>query len=789
MKRLAPAVLLLVLTAGVARAATFIVADDRTLVLASHAVVLATAGESHTRWAPGGWIETVTPMHVDEAIKGEPGATIDVVELGGVVGDVGYLVAGSPRYVNGEQFLLFLEKNDRGDFVAKNMVVGKFSFARDARGRRLLVRDAGEVVGWDVDGEPHREQMRSAGAFLTFVCETARGGEPKPDYFVRDPLPIVTNSVTANVTASPVSIASYLLQSDGSQGLLGIRWNVFPSSVVFLSHGSQPGATNGGLTAVQRAFSSWTNDGGSNIVYVYGGTTNIARTGFNSGNSDGVNTIQFDDPAGEIPGSFTGQGGATLAIGGAWFSASSAASTHQFGGERFYTIAEADLVIQNGITGPGLTGNGLDHVVTHELGHTLGLRHSDEPPTGGTSSSTAIMNSTVAFNSDVYGAALQPWDQEAIAAVYGSGPACSAPQITRQPISTSLGTTPVTLSVVATGTAPLLYQWYLGPKGNIGSPIAGATGASLTVTPAVTSSYWVRVSNSCTPAADSDAAIVTVNNCPAVTISNLSPNANIIEGATTTLFVGASGGTLSYQWYQGASGSTASPIAGARSAVLDVRPASTSTYWVQVSNDCGASASSDTITIGVTPCTAPRIVVQPTGGDVVSGGVATLFVGNTGTAPLHYTWYQGESGDTSKPVTNGTGSTVTIGGVTTLTSYWVRIANDCGTVDSAPARIRVVANCTAPVITQQPASTTVTTGASTVLMVGATGASLTYQWYAGQVFDFTSPIGGSAASVATPPVTSPSSFWVRIVSPCGTVNSVAAVVTPGVPPKRRTASH
>jgi hypothetical protein len=43
--------------------------------------------------------------------------------------------------------------------------------------------------------------------------------------------------------------------------------------------------------------------------------------------------------------------------------------------------------------------------------------------------------------------------------------------------------------------------------------------------------------------------------------------------------------------------------------------------------------------------------------------------------------------------------------------------------------------------------------------------------------------------VATPAITSPSSFWVRIVSPCGTVNSIAAVVTPGVPPKRRSASH
>ncbi|HKO02517.1 MAG TPA: M57 family metalloprotease, partial [Thermoanaerobaculia bacterium] len=672
------------------------------------------------------------------------------------------------RYAAGERVLLFLEKNDRGDFVAKNMTVGKFAFRRDARGRRLLVRDAGEVVGWDLDGAPHRERTRDADGFLTFIRATARGEEASGDYFVRDPLPLVTNAVSA----AAVPIASYLLQSDGSQGTLGIRWNIFPSPVVFLTHGSQPGATNGGLTSVQRAFAAWTNDAGSNIVYVAGGTTTIGQTGFNSGNSDGVNTIQFNDPANEIPGAFTGRSGDTLAIGGAWFGVSSISSTHVFGGERFYTIQEADLVIQNGITGAGLTGNGLDHVVTHELGHTLGLRHSDEPPAGGTSTSFAIMNSSVAFNSDTIGSTLQAWDQEAIAAVYGSGAqACQAPQITQQPASVSLGTSSVTLSVVATGSSPVQYQWYTGPKGNTASPISGANAAQLTVRPAATTSYWVRVSNGCSPAADSDAAIVTVNNCPIVTISNLSPDAHIIEGLSTTLFVGASGGTLSYQWYLGATGSTTSPIANARSATLDVKPATTSTYWVNVTNDCGASAASATITVTVTPCTPPRINVQPTGGAVVAGRVGNLFVSNTGTAPLLYTWYQGESGDTSHPFGGGGGPSLSVGGVTTATSYWVRISNDCGSVDSAAARFTVAAACTQPVITQQPASTSVTPGASAVLSVTATGASLTYQWYAGQVFDFTSPIGGSASSVLTPPITTTSSFWVRITSPCGLVNS------------------
>src|SRR5436309_7470157 len=93
------------LIASTARAATFIVPSDRALVTASKAIVVATAGTSHGRWAPGGWIETVTELRVEEAIKGSiaAGETIHVTELGGIVEDVGYVVAGSPRYGEGQR--------------------------------------------------------------------------------------------------------------------------------------------------------------------------------------------------------------------------------------------------------------------------------------------------------------------------------------------------------------------------------------------------------------------------------------------------------------------------------------------------------------------------------------------------------------------------------------------------------------------------------------------------------------------------------------------------------------
>ncbi len=85
------------------------------------------------------------------------------------------------------------------------------------------------------------------------------------------------------------------------------------------------------------------------------------------------------------------------------------------------------------------------------------------------------------------------------------------PSIVTQPLNQTIASgQSVTLTVVATGTLPFTYQWYVGNRGDTSNPINGALASSLTIS-ALTrnTNFWVRVSN-IAGSADSDTTTVKV---------------------------------------------------------------------------------------------------------------------------------------------------------------------------------------------------------------------------------------------------------------------------------------
>ena len=82
----------------------------------------------------------------------------------------------------------------------------------------------------------------------------------------------------------------------------------------------------------------------------------------------------------------------------------------------------------------------------------------------------------------------------------------------------------------------------------------------------------------------------------------------VTSGTTVVLTVAASGDDLSYQWFTGNSGDTASPIAGATSGTLTTGALTASTnYWAQITN-AGGSADSDTAVITVAAPSVPLVL-------------------------------------------------------------------------------------------------------------------------------------------------------------------------------------
>lgn len=87
-------------------------------------------------------------------------------------------------------------------------------------------------------------------------------------------------------------------------------------------------------------------------------------------------------------------------------------------------------------------------------------------------------------------------------------------------------------------------------------------------------------------------------------------------------------------------------------------------------------------------CTRPSISHQPAGGEIVRGGSLTLTVVAAGTLPLSYRWYAGDPGAIDAPVAGGTTATLLVT-PTASTSYWVRVSNACGHIDSDAATVTI----------------------------------------------------------------------------------------------------
>ena len=335
------------------------------------------------------------------------------------------------------------------------------------------------------------------------------------------------------------------------------------------------------------------------------------------------------------------------------------------------------------------------------------------------------------------------------------------PGILRQPAdSTVLGGSVLNLSVLATGSAPLNYQWSFE-----GEALGGETDSVLSLPnaqPENAGQYVVEVSNR-VGSVTSRAAQVEVNVLLRITEQPVSQN--VLAGGSATFRVGAIGAPpLSYQW--SVNGAT---VPGGTFAVLsleNVEPILAGSYSVEVS-DAGGSVTSRSAVLDV--LTPAQITAQPASLSVLAGVDAAFSVSADGTPPLGFQWFY--NGVNLADETNSSLSLQNVG-ADNSGSYTVVVSNSGGSVMSEGAQLTV---SLPPTITRQPQGQSVLAGATVNLGVTVSATPpLIYQWQfnGGDISDAT------RSSLALNNVTSESAGEYTVVASntAGSVTSQAAVV-------------
>lgn len=345
------------------------------------------------------------------------------------------------------------------------------------------------------------------------------------------------------------------------------------------------------------------------------------------------------------------------------------------------------------------------------------------------------------------------------------------------------------------GTSPYSYQWYL--DGVCTTAISSATGPTYVASPAATSTYSVKVTDSATSSQCSTSVTVTVNSGPFA--GAITPSAPTFDaGQAITLTSHASGGTapLSYQWYS--DGACSATIGGANGATFTTSPTATATYSYKATDSAQGAPPISTCSVGDTVTVNPALVagaITPAGPvNDVGQSVALTSHASGGTLPLSYQWYQ--DGSCTTPVSGATSSTFTASPTTTTTySYKVTDssnspASQCSIGDVVTVNSALVAGSISP------SNPSIDSGQSIVLTANPTSGTspYSYQWFSGSTTTCSSDtaILGTAKTQSVSPttntyycysVTDSASSSQSSATDLVSVNSalIAGTVTPGSP--------